>query len=143
VGKFVDRVVDNPQHLLFYTSCGLKIVIASVNTSQVLNDLTGSRRFLCFEALYIEIQEITENNEVFRIRPPEEDLFYTYFRQCEEDEVGSQWLTAAQIMGLLCLKTYLMMSSGGNIRLGILLRKEGVSCAEKEEQMSVSGNEDV
>jgi hypothetical protein len=29
-------------------------------------------------------------------------------------------------MYLLCLKTYLMMSSGGNIRLGILLRKEEV-----------------
>jgi hypothetical protein len=69
--------------------------------------------------------KITENNEAFRIRPPEEDLFYTYFRQYEEDEAASQWLTAAQIMGLLCLKTYLMMSSGGNVRLGILLRKEG------------------
>jgi hypothetical protein len=63
--------------------------------------------------------------EVFRIRPPEEDLFYTFFRKCEEGEEGSRWLTAAQIMYLLCLRTHLVMASGGNVRLGILLRKEG------------------
>ncbi|MDR1556359.1 MAG: hypothetical protein LBS88_04915 [Tannerellaceae bacterium] len=30
--------------------------LASVNTNQILTGLTGSRRFLCFEALHIEIQ---------------------------------------------------------------------------------------
>jgi predicted P-loop ATPase len=126
--------------------------IASANTNQILNDLTGARRFLCFNATAIDymspidhknifsqavallnsdfrywlddadIQEINENNENFRIRFPEEELFYVYFRKCEEGEEGV-WLTATQIMDRLCINTHLMMTHGGTIRIGMLLQK--------------------
>ena len=79
----------------------------SVNTSQFLNDSTGSRRFLCFElegiqyqhdvdinlafsqALYLfksgfrhwfdkeEIKSITENNEQYQLHSPKEELLLT------------------------------------------------------------------
>jgi hypothetical protein len=81
----------------------------SVNTAQFLNDSTGSRRFLCFEVENIqyqydinldqvyaqalqllnsdfrywfdqsEIKNITDNNEQYQLRSPEEELLLTWF----------------------------------------------------------------
>jgi predicted P-loop ATPase len=83
--------------------------IGSVNTTQFLNDTTGSRRFLCFEVLAIdylskidlgkvysqalelyksgfkfwfdeiEVQELSENNEKYQIKYLEEELLLEWF----------------------------------------------------------------
>jgi len=88
---------------------------ASVNSSSVLTDITGSRRFLCFDVKTIdymrpvdyagvfsqalslfdtgfrfwfdkeEIDRVNENNEDFRVRSAEEEFLYTYIRKPEED----------------------------------------------------------
>lgn len=87
----------------------------SVNTTQFLNDTTGSRRFLCFEveaiqydhntnidkvyaqALHLfqnnfcywfnqqEIKSINENNEQYQIQSVEEELLLTWFEKPEEE----------------------------------------------------------
>jgi predicted P-loop ATPase len=128
---------------------------ASVNNQQVISDLSGSRRFLCFDVSDInrsskpdhtnifsqavhllnsgfrywlddnEIEEVHSNNEDFRARSPEEELFYTYFRKPQEGEQGSVWLTPTQILDRLCSLTHLQMSRSGTIRIGILLARQG------------------
>ncbi|HAI85340.1 MAG TPA: virulence-associated E family protein, partial [Chitinophagaceae bacterium] len=87
----------------------------SVNTAQFLNDSTGSRRFLCFEveaiqyqhdidtnlvyaqALHLfnegfrywfnqeEIKYITDNNEQYQLRSPEEEFLHTLFEPCTKE----------------------------------------------------------
>ncbi len=128
---------------------------ASVNNSQVLGDLTGLRRFLCFEAHTIDyqspvnytgvfsqacallksgfrywldaddIEQINRNNEDFRVRTPEEELFYTYFRKpLDTDTSTTQWLTASQILQVLSVKTFLQITQNGANVLSRVLKKE-------------------
>lgn len=146
----------------------------SVNTAQFLNDSTGSRRFLCFElegiqyqhevdinlvfsqALYLfksgfrhwfdqeEIKNITENNEQYQLRSPEEELLLTWFEPAYKNELnqytdsesnvlplhssgvvggGLTFLNASQIATKLAEKAKINISDGTINKLGKALKK--------------------
>jgi len=106
----------------------------SVNSMQFLNDTTGSRRFLCFEAFNIdysnpvnhtgiysqaiallkdgfqywlnhqEIEMVSKNNEQFQLVSPEEELLMAYFEQREISE-ADLFLTNSDILNRLIIKT--------------------------------------
>lgn len=124
----------------------------SVNTAQFLNDSTGSRRFLCFElegikyqhdvdinlafsqALFLfksgfrfwfdqeEIKSITENNEQYQLRSPEEELLLTWFEPCPKEE-ATLFLNASQIAAKLADRTKLNLNDGTINKLGKALKK--------------------
>ena len=124
----------------------------SVNTAQFLNDSTGSRRFLCFElegiqyqhdvdinmafsqALYLfksgfkfwfdqeEIKSITENNEQYQLRSPEEELLLTWFEPCEREKANI-FLNASQIASKLADKAKINITDGTINKLGKALKK--------------------
>ncbi len=124
----------------------------SVNTAQFLNDSTGSRRFLCFElegikyqhdvdinmafsqALFLfksgfrfwfdqeEIKSITENNEQYQLRSPEEELLLTWFEPCPKEE-ATLFLNASQIATKLADRTKLNLNDGTINKLGKALKK--------------------
>jgi predicted P-loop ATPase len=124
----------------------------SVNTAQFLNDSTGSRRFLCFElegiqyqhdvdinlafsqALYLfksgfrfwfdqeEIKSITENNEQYQLRSPEEELLLTWFEPCEKEK-ATLFLNASQIAAKLAERTKLNLNDGTINKIGKALKK--------------------
>lgn len=124
----------------------------SVNTAQFLNDSTGSRRFLCFEveniqyqheinidnvlsqALYLfktgfrhwfdqeEIKNITENNEQYQLRSPEEELLLTWFEPCEKEKANT-FLNASQIAAKLAERAKFNISDGTINKLGKALKK--------------------
>ena len=101
--------------------------MGSVNSSQFLTDTTGSRRFLCFEAITInykhnldlklvysqaydlykqgfryyfdreETSAITQSNEQFQINTAEEELLLTYFQKIPLHE-ATRFLTSANIL---------------------------------------------
>jgi predicted P-loop ATPase len=101
----------------------------SVNQSQFLNDPTGSRRFLCFEALSFdtqhqinidlvysqalalfksgfiywfsqdEIKELESNNEQYKSTPMEDELLLQLFEPCNDEEGKCEYLTATDIAG--------------------------------------------
>jgi hypothetical protein len=146
----------------------------SVNTAQFLNDTTGSRRFLCFEvegiqyqhdvdinlvyaqALHLfndgfrywfdqeEIKSITENNEQYQLRSPEEELLLTWFEPVFRDENnnyysskdvnktlpllggaggGLSFLNASQIASKLAEKAKITLTDGTINKLGKALKK--------------------
>jgi predicted P-loop ATPase len=104
--------------------------ISSINNNEFLTDLTGSRRFLCFEALDFkynhgvdmagvysqaialwksgfqfwfdkeEIDAVNNDNEKFRVRSMEEELLLDRFKPCRKEEATHK-LTATEIMALL------------------------------------------
>ena len=124
----------------------------SVNTAQFLNDSTGSRRFLCFEleeiqyqhdvdinlafsqALFLfksgfrywfdqeEIKSITENNEQYQLRSPEEELLLTWFEPCEREKANT-YLNASQIAAKLAEKAKINITDGTINKLGKALKK--------------------
>ncbi|MDH6306475.1 putative P-loop ATPase [Parabacteroides sp. PF5-5] len=140
----------NPETLIRRASCA-----GSVNDEQVFEDLTGSRRFLCFEALKIdymapvdyqnvysqavtllksgfqywlsepEIQEINSNNEDFRIRTPEEELLFTYIRKPEQKDEKKMFLTASEILRHMCLKSSMQITKRGTMTISTTLKKHG------------------
>lgn len=101
--------------------------IGSVNKREFLNDMTGSRRFLCFEvkniiadhgidmdkvfsqALYLynngeqywfdksEADEITKQNEKFTFRSMEEEKILDKYEQTSRDDKAAQYLTSTEI----------------------------------------------
>jgi predicted P-loop ATPase len=103
---------------------------ASINSNEFLHDLSGSRRFLCFEALEIdyqhkidmegvyaqalhlwksgfkywfsnkEIDEINVINEKYRIKTFEEVLLFEKFESCNENEATHK-LTATELLTIL------------------------------------------
>ena len=146
----------------------------SVNTAQFLNDSTGSRRFLCFElegiqyqhevdidnvfsqALYLfktgfrywfdqeEIKNITENNEQYQLRSPEEELLLTWFSLVTKNERneyvdnegnvvalhpsggvggGLHYLNASQIAAKLAERAKITITDGTVNKLGKALKK--------------------
>jgi len=127
----------------------------SVNSTLVFADRTGSRRWASFEARRIdylkrvnyegvysqvmallrggfrfwlddeEIEEMNENNESFRIRPPEEEIFQTWVRKPEEGDTNIEYLTSAQILAFLCHKVPLQMTHSALTCIGMILKKEG------------------
>ena len=119
----------------------------SVNTAQFLNDSTGSRRFLCFEveniqyqheinidnvlsqALYLfktgfrhwfdqeEIKNITENNEQYQLRSPEEELLLTWFEPCDREN-ATHYLNASQIAAKLAERAKITITDGTINKIG-------------------------
>lgn len=128
---------------------------ASANTVQILSDLTGARRFLCFETLSIdylspidyaglfaqalalsksghkfwfdgaEIETLHLNNETFRIQSPEEELFFTYFRLPETDDTDVLLLSTSQILQHLAFKAPIHITRQAANNLSMMLRKQG------------------
>jgi predicted P-loop ATPase len=128
--------------------------MGSVNTSQFLNDSTGSRRFLCFEVSNIEYQHqvdirmvyaqayalweegfrfyfdksevafISDNNDKYQIRTPEEELLLTWFNPVARIDANC-FLTATQIAVKLAEKGRIQVSTGSIISLGKALKKHG------------------
>jgi hypothetical protein len=124
----------------------------SVNTAQFLNDSTGSRRFLCFElvdiqyqhnvdinlafsqALFLfksgfrhwfdqeEIKSITENNEQYQLRSPEEELLLTWFEPCEREKANA-FLNTSQIASKLAEKAKINITDSTINKLGRALKK--------------------
>jgi predicted P-loop ATPase len=124
----------------------------SVNTAQFLNDSTGSRRFLCFElegikyqhdvdinmafsqALFLfksgfrfwfdqeEIKSITENNEQYQLRSPEEELLLTWFEPCERENANA-FLNTSQIAAKLAERAKININDGTINKLGKALKK--------------------
>jgi hypothetical protein len=124
----------------------------SVNTAQFLNDSTGSRRFLCFEveniqyqheinidnvlsqALYLfktgfrhwfdqeEIKNITENNEQYQLRSPEEELLLTWFEPCDREN-ATHYLNASQIAAKLAERAKIAITDGTINKIGKALKK--------------------
>lgn len=124
----------------------------SVNTAQFLNDSTGSRRFLCFElegikyqhdvdidlvfaqALFLfksgfrhwfdqeEIKNISENNEQYQLRSPEEELLLTWFTACEKEQANA-FLNASQIASKLAERAKINVNDGTINKLGKALKK--------------------
>jgi predicted P-loop ATPase len=124
----------------------------SVNTAQFLNDSTGSRRFLCFEveeiqyqhdvdinmiyaqALHLfnegfrywfdqeEIKAISDNNEQYQLRSPEEELLLTWFEPATK-ETANSFLNASQIASKLAEKAKITLTDGTINKLGKALKK--------------------
>ena len=124
----------------------------SVNTAQFLNDSTGSRRFLCFElegikyqhdvdinlafsqALFLfksgfrhwfdqeEIKLITENNEQYQLKSPEEELLLTWFEPIEREK-SILFLNASQIAAKLAEKAKINITDGTINKIGKALKK--------------------
>lgn len=124
----------------------------SVNTAQFLNDSTGSRRFLCFElegiqyqhevdidnvfsqALFLfksgfrywfdqeEIKNITENNEQYQLRSPEEELLLTWFEPCDREN-ATHYLNASQIAAKLAERAKITITDGTINKIGKALKK--------------------
>lgn len=126
----------------------------SVNTAQFLNDITGLRRFLCFEVEHIEymynidinmvyaqaielykngfhywfnqeeIKEIDLNNEQYQIRSPEEELLLTWF-DIADRETANNFLNTTQVAAKLADKAKLNVTDGTVMKLGKALKKYG------------------
>ncbi len=126
--------------------------MGSVNTSQFLNDTTGSRRFLCFEVTDIvynhnvdirkafaqayvmwkngfrhyftkdDIEVINTNNEQYQIRTQEEELLLSYFEPIPVEE-ATLFLPAAQIMARLSARGNTNSTNGSVVTLGKVLKK--------------------
>ncbi|MDD2953808.1 MAG: BT4734/BF3469 family protein [Parabacteroides sp.] len=127
---------------------------ATVNDLHSLPDDNESRRFLCFEATRIDyqspvrhagiyaqalalfrrgekywfsgedIRKINENNETFRQRSPEEELFFTYFRKPERFDTP-QYLTASDIMTKLSVFARITPTRSSILTLSKVLKKHG------------------
>ena len=124
----------------------------SVNTSQFLNDTTGSRRFLCFEvtdinykhkidlsnvyaqALHLfkdgfrfwfdkeEIAAINANNEQYQMKSVEEELLLTWFEKTK-NEPGASFLTTSAIASKLTLHNKINITGSTINHLGKALHK--------------------
>ncbi|MEI8047353.1 MAG: VapE domain-containing protein [Bacteroidota bacterium] len=135
--------------------------MGSVNTSQFLNDSTGSRRFLCFEVVDIdysnqveidkvysqasalfhqgfkyyfdknEIGEITANNEQYQVKTIEEELLLTWFRKPEPNETPI-YLPTSQILHKLTIYSKITTTTGNVITLGKALKKHNFQRIKKK-----------
>jgi len=140
--------------------------VGSVNKAQFLTDPTGSRRFLSFEAKDIdyehnvnmdmvfaqalslfksgekfyfdlgEIKIINENNEDFRIRSYEEELFLTYFSKPDNNDVQMnryEILQTSEIAQLLNSKSPTLRITDATLRkLGQVMKGLGFTKKNKK-----------
>jgi len=134
--------------------------MGSVNTSQFLNDSTGSRRFLCFEVTEIDykhpvdmakvysqalhlfnqgfvywfekadIEMITLNNEQFQIRTSEEELLLTYFEPVPLSDAHT-FYSATQILAKIANYAKINVTNGAAISMGRALKKHGFEKTKK------------
>lgn len=126
--------------------------VSTSNNMKLMNDPTGSRRFLGFEATHIryrfrmdyrqlyaqlyhllnsgfrywfdedEIKELNSNNEDFQLLTPEEEFLFTYFRKPLECDTVLQ-LTASDILKRISSRTGLNLNNIGVMNLGRILKK--------------------
>lgn len=123
----------------------------SVNGREFLNDMTGNRRFLCFQvdainyqhkvsleglysqALYLyengfpfwfnleEIEMINKSNEQFRSLSAEEELLLTYFDPCEAEDADFLFSTT-ELLSWFTEKVKMSITNGAKQKLGKALR---------------------
>lgn len=126
--------------------------VSTSNNMKLMNDPTGSRRFLGFEATCIryrfhmdysqlyaqlhhllnsgfrywfdekEIQELNTNNENFQLLTPEEEFLFTYFRKPTTGDTVLL-LTASDILKRISSRTGLNLNNIGVMNLGRILKK--------------------
>ena len=100
----------------------------SINNKDFLHDITGNRRFLCFEAKQIdykpfagldkayaqainliqngfqywfsqdELSELEQNNEEFRAVIPEEEQLMAFYEPCTEDDTDAVFMLNTEIL---------------------------------------------
>ena len=130
-------------------------LMGSVNTTEFLNDPTGSRRFLSFEVYKIdyehainmddvysqakylfetgyqyyfnfkEIEEITENNEQFQFKPLEEEYLMQYFEPCTQEKADF-FLNASQVLEKLKeIVPDFFYTNGNRMNIGKILTRNG------------------
>lgn len=129
--------------------------VGSVNSQHFLSDVTGNRRFLCFEVSSIDydhdvllekvyaqakylfengfqywfsqedIEVLNMNNEDFRIRNMEEELLFTYFEPCDEDDSHKLFMTTTEIMNTLAKLADIKIDGRNIYRLGKILSQSG------------------
>lgn len=129
--------------------------VGSVNSQHFLSDVTGNRRFLCFEvssinyghdvplekvyaqAKYLfensfqywfsqeDVATLNINNENFRIRNMEEELLFKYFEPCEEDDSQKLFMTTTEIMNTLAKLADIKIDGRNIYRLGKILSQLG------------------
>jgi hypothetical protein len=69
-----------------------------------------------------EIKSITENNEQYQLRSPEEELLLTWFEPCTK-ETATSFLNASQIAAKLAERTKLTLTDGTINKIGKSLKK--------------------
>jgi len=136
--------------------------VGSVNSREFLSDVTGNRRFLCFEVLSIEynhnvpldkvyaqakslfhsgfqywfskedVEFLNQNNEEFRIRPMEEELLLKYFEPCGENEELKQFMTPTEITDTMAKLADIKYDGRNVYRLGKILNKHGYTRLKKK-----------
>lgn len=129
-------------------------LIASTNNEKILNDPTGSRRFITFlvsdiddkftldySQLYAqikhlldsgyrfwfdmkEITQLNKHNEHFQSLPPEEEFLLTYFRKPLPGECPL-FLSASEILKRISHKTGMQITNLGTITIAKVLKKYG------------------
>lgn len=68
---------------------------------------------------------MTENNRDFEQTPPEEQLFYRYFRAAQDDEEG-EWLSSAEILDRMKRYSAIPLSSKRVNVFGRILQKHEI-----------------
>lgn len=126
--------------------------VGSVNNGQFLTDLTGNRRFLCFEALSInylhkidlqkvfaqclflirndykhwfdleEIHQLDEHNQQFTVTQFEEELLLKYFKIPEEGD-EILYKNATDILLYISETTKISITNSSKLHIGKLLHK--------------------
>lgn len=129
--------------------------IATSNHEDLLNDPSGSRRFICvhvssidnsqpidYDQLYAQaVAELnagerywftreegirqTESNRSFQQISAPEQLFYEYFRGAKDETEGS-WMLTVEIFQLLQKKSGITLSAGRLIAFGRFLSRQGL-----------------
>lgn len=129
--------------------------IATSNHEDLLNDPSGSRRFICvhvadidnsqpldYQQLYAQAVaaldggerywftreegvQQTESNREFQQQPVQEQLYYQYFRGAE-DEAEGEWMLAVEIFQYLQKKSGIKLAAGKISLFGRFLSKLGI-----------------
>jgi predicted P-loop ATPase len=126
--------------------------VASVNQQEFLTDVTGNRRFLCFEASAInyehginmdlvfaqalflyktgfrfylnksDIEELNDSNERFRSLSIEEEALLSSYEVCVADD-NAKYMTNTEILSSLAEEMKFPINQGAKKRLGSALGK--------------------
>jgi predicted P-loop ATPase len=127
--------------------------VGSANSTDFLSDITGNRRFLCFEiisinnnainidnvfaqALYLfkdgfrywfnqeEIELVNENNESFRPNSLEEETLKKHLDSCDENDESVLFGSATEIINILTtIESKIKVNNSSIQRVGRLLTK--------------------
>lgn len=136
--------------------------IGSVNDPEFLMDLTGSRRFLCFEIFGIdnfssvnyvgiysqafhlykngfkywfdgeEITEINYRNEKYMMKDPIEHFVLSKYKSCKKED-ATNFLTATEILLELKKDNNLSLDTTTNTMIGKVLKKSGFIRTKKDD----------